>query len=92
MDVDTHQDFHGTDIPLAARIACVADSFDAMTSDRVYRTKLDIDKAIEQLILGKGTQFDASVVDVFVDLLSNYDKMQEDVKNTYAGVIEASVN
>lgn len=82
----------GEDIPLLARITSVADAFDAMTSDRVYRTKLDIDKAIEQLILGKGTQFDAGVVDAFVDLLSNYDKMQEDVKNTYAGVIETSEN
>jgi len=79
----------GNEIPLLARITTVADAFDAMTSDRVYRTKLELSKAIEQLEMGKGTQFDEEVVNVFVNLLENYDEMQEDLKHTYAGVIEA---
>jgi len=82
----------GEDIPLLARITSVADAFDAMTSDRVYRTKLDIEKAVEQLVLGKGTQFDPNIVDIFIKLLDGYDKMQEDLKNTYVGVIENSTN
>lgn len=57
----------GEEIPLAARILAVADAFDAMTSDRVYRAGLAVDEAVEELIRNKGTQFDPRVVDVFVE-------------------------
>src|SRR5690606_4748785 len=57
----------GTDIPLGARIMAVADAFDAMTYDRVYRAGLEPDQAVEQLIQGRGTQFDPDVVDIFVN-------------------------
>ena len=79
----------GNEIPLLARITSVADAFDAMTSDRVYRTKLDLSTAIEQLEKGKGTQFDEEVVNVFVKLLENYDEMKAELQHTYAGVIAA---
>jgi len=57
----------GEEIPLWARILCVADAWDAMTVDRVYRRNLGREKAIQQLIEGKGVQFDPHVVDVFLD-------------------------
>lgn len=54
------------EIPLIARIIAVADTFDAMTSDRPYRKALPDKVALEELIKNKGTQFDPDVVDAFV--------------------------
>lgn len=54
------------EIPLGARIFAVADAFDAMTQDRPYRTALPIEAAKEEVIRHSGTQFDPSVVDVFL--------------------------
>lgn len=59
----------GSDIPLAARIFAVVDSFDAMTSDRPYRQALSMDRAMDELNRGKDTQFDPEVVEMFVDLV-----------------------
>lgn len=55
------------EIPEMARIIAVADSFDAMTSDRQYRKSLGYRRATEELERGKGTQFDPHIVDVFLD-------------------------
>ena len=51
-----------TTIPLGARIIFVADAFDAMTSERVYRGPLSAEDALEELERCAGTQFDPSVV------------------------------
>lgn len=56
------------DIPLGARIAAVADSWDAMTSDRPYRIALPRDEAIHRLRSGAGSQWDAEIVDLFLQL------------------------
>nr|MDQ3045659.1 HD-GYP domain-containing protein [Chloroflexota bacterium] len=53
-------------IPLGSRIIAIADSFDAMTSDRVYRAAMTSDQAIAELSRGRGTQFDPTLVDSFV--------------------------
>ena len=58
----------GEQIPLAARIFSVADSFDAMTSDRPYRAPLRFERAIDEVRAGAGTQFDPVVVTAFLDL------------------------
>lgn len=55
----------GREIPLGARILFVADAYDAMTSDRVYRRKLPHEVAIRELELCAGTQFDPDVVAAF---------------------------
>ncbi len=59
----------GDSIDLRARIMAVADSFDAMTTNRSYAKALSIEEAIEELQRCKGTQFDPDVVDAFVSLL-----------------------
>ena len=59
----------GTDIPIGARITAIADGWDAMVSDRPYRVGLDEDEAIRRLRQGAGTQWDAGLVRLFVDLL-----------------------
>jgi len=56
----------GERIPLGARIVTVADSFDAMTTDRSYRKALSMDEATRRLEASAGTQFDPWIVKVFV--------------------------
>lgn len=67
----------GDIIPLGARIICVADAFDAMTSNRAYRKALPIDAAVEELIKNKGIQFDPLIVDVFLEILKQQHTNQE---------------
>ena len=55
-------------IPLGARIVAVCDAWSAMLADRPYRRALTRAEAIEELQRGKGSQFDAAVVDVFIRL------------------------
>jgi diguanylate cyclase (GGDEF)-like protein len=59
----------GEEIPLGARIIFVADAYDAMTSERVYRKPLTPAEALEELERCAGTQFDPTVVDAFSEEL-----------------------
>jgi HD-GYP domain-containing protein (c-di-GMP phosphodiesterase class II) len=59
----------GTDIPLAARVFAVADSFDAMTSDRPYRGAMAVERALAEIEGGRGTQFDPEIVRIFVQMI-----------------------
>lgn len=61
----------GEEIPLNARIIGIADAFDAMTANRVYRKKLDLGFVIEELKKGRGTQFDPKLVDILLELISD---------------------
>ncbi len=61
-----HQCIDGEDIPLGARIIAVADAFDAITSDRPYRSGIPADKAIIEITHCTGTQFDPYVVQAFL--------------------------
>jgi HD-GYP domain-containing protein (c-di-GMP phosphodiesterase class II) len=60
----------GTEIPFGARVIAVADSFDAMTSDRPYRKGMTVQKAADILHQGRGGQWDASIVDAFLRTIS----------------------
>lgn len=62
----------GENIPYLARIAAIADSFDAMTSRRTYRDSLPIETVISEFRRCKGTQFDPKLTDVFLDILENH--------------------
>lgn len=59
----------GEEIPLLSRIIAVADSFDAMTSDRAYRDALTVENAVREIIRCSGSQFDPKVVDAFIECL-----------------------
>lgn len=61
----------GEDIPLTARILCVADSFDAMTSKRCYKKAFPVEVAREKLLQDAGRQFDPDLVYKFVECLDN---------------------
>ena len=58
----------GEKIPFLSRILSVADVYDALTSDRSYRTRLPDDVAIEMIRENSGSQFDSKIVDVFLKL------------------------
>lgn len=60
----------GEQIPPLARLIAVADSYNAMTSDRPYRRAMTPERAIEQLVLGKGSQYEAAPVDAFLRVLA----------------------
>jgi GGDEF domain-containing protein len=57
----------GEQIPLEARIVCVADAFSAMTADRPYRSRMPLGDACEELQRHAGTQFDPEIVRIFVE-------------------------
>ncbi len=59
----------GKDIPLAARILCIADSFDAMISKRCYKPEMSVDYALHELQRGAGTQFDPELAQIFVRMV-----------------------
>jgi putative nucleotidyltransferase with HDIG domain len=59
----------GEHIPLHARIIAVADTFDAMTSDRSYRMAFPRETALVELEANKGTQFDPHIADVFIEMM-----------------------
>ncbi|MEN8905576.1 MAG: HD domain-containing phosphohydrolase [Clostridiales bacterium] len=69
------------EIPFLARIITVADAFDAMMSNRKYRTKLDIEDTVKQLLAGAGTQFDERVVRKFLTILDDYDKLEGEMND-----------
>lgn len=62
----------GDNIPYFARIAAIADTFDAMTSKRSYRDALPIEVVIQEIEKNKGTQFDPTIADTFLDILKNH--------------------
>ena len=73
----------GEEIPYLARIAAVADTFDAMTSRRSYRGPIDIEHVKDEIKRCEGTQFDPQVAEAFLDILNNdYEKIQE-IQNKY---------
>ncbi len=71
----------GEEIPLYARIISVADTFDAMTSNRIYRNHMDTDYVMNEMKRGRGTQFDPDALDAFLRLI---DRKVIDLDELYA--------
>ena len=63
----------GEEIPFLARIISIADSYDAMTSTRSYRTALTCREAVAELQRNSGLQFDPELVDLFIDKIVGYE-------------------
>ena len=61
----------GTDIPIEGRILAVADAFDAMTTDRPYRRALPVDRALDEVRRGSGSQFDPTVAEALIDTVTS---------------------
>ena len=73
----------GEEIPLLARIAAIADTFDAMTSKRSYRNALPIEVVREEFQKFSGTQFDPELVTIFLDILDNHYEEILDIQKKY---------
>jgi HD-GYP domain-containing protein (c-di-GMP phosphodiesterase class II) len=58
----------GEEVPLLARIIAVADSYDAMTSNRPYRLARNDRKALDELVRCSGTQFNKDIVEAFKNI------------------------
>lgn len=63
----------GEEIPLCARVVAVADVYDALTSDRVYRAALPHEEAKHMIIKSSGSHFDPDIVDAFVELADQFE-------------------
>lgn len=66
----------GSSIPLDGRILAVADSFDAMTSDRPYRNGMQVEKAYQILKEGSGTQWDSKIIDAFLEISNDIEQIK----------------
>ena len=73
----------GNDIPYFARIAAVADTFDAMTSRRTYRDSLPLDVVRAEIEKCSGSQFDPEIAKVFLDILDNHYDEIENIQEMY---------
>ncbi len=62
------QGLRGAEIPVVGRLIALVDVYDAITTRRVYREPMSHDDAVEFIVAGRGTHFDPSVVDAFVDV------------------------
>lgn len=61
----------GENIPYIARIICVADCFDAMHSNRIYRSRFSMEYILEELKKNEGTQFDPKIAEAMISLIQN---------------------
>lgn len=73
----------GENIPYLARIAAVADTFDAMTSKRTYRNALPIEVVRAEIEKCSGTQFDPEIAKVFLDILDNHYSEIEEIQEKF---------
>ena len=62
----------GEQIPLSARLIAIADVFDALISDRVYKAGVSHDKAVEIIAQGRGSHFDPDLVDAFLEIQGDF--------------------
>ena len=76
------QGLSGTEIPLFARIIAVADTFDAMTSDRAYRKAKNLDAVINELLDVRGTQLDAEITNLFISKCLGITVKEDRIQNS----------
>ncbi len=65
----------GEEIPMPGRLMALVDTYDALTSKRVYKSKLSHEKAVEIIIEAKGTQFDPAVVEAFLEVKDDFHRI-----------------
>jgi putative two-component system response regulator len=69
----------GEEIPLAARIVAMVDSYDTLTSDRPYKRAAPHAEAVRRLVVDRGRHFEPAVVDAFVACHSDFEALREEV-------------
>ncbi len=82
----------GEEIPLGARIFSVADTLDAITTDRIYRPKQTLQAAREEILKWSGRQFDPEVVKVFLEMPDNiWEDLRNEIHNQIYRVAHSAV-
>ena len=71
----------GLMIPLAARIVTVADVYDALRMKRNYKPGYSHEETCNIILSGRGTQFDPDIIDVFKDIMDDFDKIWNELKD-----------
>lgn len=71
----------GEDIPLSGRIMAVADVYDALISNRIYRKAMSHEEACKIIIAGRGTQFDPTIIDIFIKIKDELYKVALELGN-----------
>jgi putative two-component system response regulator len=82
----------GEAIPLSGRITAVVDFYDALTMDRVYRPAFTPEKALQMLLVQRGTAFDPQIVDTFVNNIDELEAMRQHLNRcspTFEALMEA---
>lgn len=74
----------GEDIPLLVRLTTIVDSFDAMTSKRAYRDRLNLDVVKKELKNNIGTQFDPEICSAFLEILDNEPERIKEIQDKYS--------
>lgn len=67
----------GEEIPIYARIISVADAYEAMLNDRIYRNKLSDEEVMQELYHERGQQFDPNVIDALIRLINRFGNLRE---------------
>ena len=62
----------GEEIPLSGRIMAIADVYDALISNRLYKESVSHEKAVEIMLAGRGSQFDPQLIDAFGEMHSTF--------------------
>lgn len=71
----------GTDIPLEGRICAVADAFDTMASERVYKPAYELDAVFREIRAGRGSHFDPKCVDALLEMELDIRRLYSDIPN-----------
>ena len=83
----------GDDLPLGARMIAIAEAFDAMTTDQVYRPAMSLERAGFELFAGAGAQFDPKLVNGFVEFHSgNLDRIREEVAGRWLHTLAPEIS
>lgn len=82
----------GDDIPVGSRVLAIADAYDSMTSDRVYRRGRSRNDAFDELRRGSGTQFDPDLVERFIDAIEAAEKPENPASTRSAAMVCVSAD
>ena len=76
------QGLAGDDIPMSARLMAVADVYDALISERVYKRAMPHDRAVAIIFQGRGAHFDPDMVDAFIEIQSEFQAIAQRFSDT----------
>jgi len=78
-----HKGLAGEEIPLQGRLMAIADVYDALVSDRPYRAAMTHERAVEIIVSDKGIRFDPTLIDIFVGVSDEFEKLSTQFRTQY---------